>query len=72
MKIKTYYLCGLFLALTASSCASRYVLTSVSRQRILIDSRYDVYFVSDATAFMTPDKQKVDCVVGPMVGQAAH
>ena len=72
MKIKTYYLGGLLLALTASSCASRYVLTSVSRQRILIDSRYDAQPDAEATAFMTPYKQKVDSVMGPMVGQAAH
>ena len=58
-----------FLMLTA--CTSHYQVTDVSRTRILIDNTYDATPDAAAAAFLAPYKQKVDSVMGPVVGQAA-
>ena len=58
-----------FLMLTA--CSSHYQVTNVSRTRILIDNTYDATPDAAAAAFLAPYKQKVDSVMGPVVGQAA-
>ena len=58
-----------FLMLTA--CTSHYQVTNVSRTRILIDNTYDATPDAAAAAFLAPYKQKVDSVMGPVVGQAA-
>ena len=58
-----------FLMLTA--CSSHYQVTNVSRTRILIDNTYDATPDAAAAAFLAPYKQKVDTVMGPVVGQAA-
>lgn len=52
-------------------CASHYQVTSVSKQRIVVDSRYDNKPVAQGEAFLAPYKQKVDSIMGPVVGIVA-
>lgn len=70
MNYKLLFFCGASLLLL-SSCKSRYALNSISRQRIVIDNRYDAAPDPDAQAFLAPYRQKVDSVVGPVVGEVA-
>ena len=70
--------CLLFIGL--AGCKSHYELGGINRTRILIDSRYDyagenaskMHGVSDAIAFLAPYKQKVDSVMGPVLGEVAR
>ena len=59
------------LALLFVGCTSHYQLTDVSQTRILVDNRYDETPDVAAAAFLAPFKQKVDSVMGPVVGRAA-
>ena len=59
-------------ALLIAGCATHYQITNVSRQRLLIDSRYDRQPDADATAFLAPYKAKVDSVMSPVMGTAAR
>lgn len=59
------------LALLFAGCTSHYQLTDVSQTRILVDNRYDATPDVAAAAFLAPFKQKVDSVMGPVVGRAA-
>jgi 2',3'-cyclic-nucleotide 2'-phosphodiesterase (5'-nucleotidase family) len=66
-----------FLGLTAAllsavACSSHYRLTDVSRERIVIDSRYDRMPDAEAAAFLAPYKHVVDSVMGPVQGTVAH
>ena len=61
---------ALLLSLTA--CKTHYRLTDVSRTRILVDSRYDAHPDAQAAQFLAPYKEKVDEVMAPVVGHAAH
>ena len=61
---------GLLLAL--ASCHTPYQVASVSRTRILIDSRYDAHPDASAEAFMQPYKHDVDSIMNPLVGVAAR
>jgi 2',3'-cyclic-nucleotide 2'-phosphodiesterase (5'-nucleotidase family) len=60
----------LFISLTA--CTSHYKLSSTSRTRIVVDNRYDATHDATADAFIIPYKQKVDSIMGPVVGMVAH
>ena len=70
---KTFYMAGAaaLLALT-TACKTHYQLTDVSRTRLVVDARYDVQPDARAEAFLAPFKHKVDSVMGPVVGTAAH
>lgn len=57
--------------LAAASCSTHYEVSSVSRSRILIDSRYDKAD-EELETFMSPYRQKVDSVMSPVVGLAAR
>lgn len=60
-------------ALLASSCATHhYTITGVERSRILIDSRYDNAQNQEAVAFLAPYKERVDAMMSPVMGYAAH
>lgn len=61
-----------FLLLACVSCTARYELAGVSRSRILVDSRYDARPVPEAAAFIKPYAAKVDSLMSPVVGRAAH
>lgn len=52
-------------------CGSHYQVASVSKQRIVVDSRYDNKPVAQGEAFLAPYKQKVDSIMGPVVGIVA-
>ncbi|MCR5076757.1 MAG: 5'-nucleotidase C-terminal domain-containing protein [Prevotella sp.] len=69
---KTIYLFGLSVLLTGVGCTSHYQLAGVQRSRVLVDSHYDAVPDAEATQFMIPFKQKVDSVMGPVVGEVAH
>ena len=60
------------LAMMAAGCTSHYEIASVSRQRLLIDNRYDRQPDADAAAFLAPYKAKVDSVMSPVMGIAAR
>ncbi|MCD8203204.1 MAG: 5'-nucleotidase C-terminal domain-containing protein [Prevotella sp.] len=53
------------------SCSSQYQITNVNRSRILIDDTYDAAQDQNIIAFMQPFKQKVDSIMGPVVGRTA-
>ena len=55
-----------------AGCGTHYRLVGEERTRILIDSRYDAAPDVQATAFLAPYRQKVDSVMGPVVGKVAH
>ena len=72
MKIKTLFTVFGVSLLFFSSCASHYQLKNVSRSRLVIDSRYDARPDAKAEAFLAPYKEKVDAVMSPVMGVAAH
>lgn len=57
---------------TAPSFAQKYQVTKVSRTRILMDKRWDAQPDAQAEAFVAPYKNKVDSIMGPVVGITAH
>ena len=63
---------AIVLMLVLTGCATHYSLNSVEGTRILIDHRYDADPDTQAAAFLAPYKQKVDSVMGPVVGKVAH
>ncbi len=71
--MKKKLIIGAFVAalLTFTSCASHYQVTAVERSRILIDATYDASPDEQVAAFMQPFKQKVDSIMGPVVGWTA-
>ncbi|MBO4826293.1 MAG: 5'-nucleotidase C-terminal domain-containing protein [Prevotella sp.] len=70
MKKKFLYLGFVAVLVLMASCAKHYQMESVSRSRMLIDSRYDAQPDAKAAAFLAPYKQTVDSVMGPVVGRA--
>lgn len=65
----------MFIGLSAvlfTSCKSHYVLTDVSRSRLVVDSRYDAHPDATAEAVLAPYKQKVDSVMTPVLGEVAR
>ena len=60
------------LLLLFAACTSHYQLSDVSRTRILVDKLYDVNPDAAALDFLKPYKQKVDSLMGPVVGKVAH
>ena len=65
--------CGLMTAmLLFAACSSGIQLTGVERGRMLVDSRYDTVSDSSGMRFLAPYKAKVDSLMSPVVGHAAH
>ncbi len=60
------------LLLSITSCTSHYKLSDIDHSRIVIDSRYDSQPDQAAADFLRPFKAKVDSVMSPVVGRAAH
>lgn len=54
-----------------SACTSRYVLTDIKSEKILIDKRFDATTDNEAIAFLMPYKQRIDSLMSPVLGQAA-
>jgi len=69
---KSILLSALAIAVTLAGCTSHYQLTGVSGTRIIVDKTYDVNPDAAALAFLTPYSQKVDSLMGPVVGEIAH
>lgn len=57
-----------FAALCLASCSTHYAVDGVTRERLLVDSRYDAKPDADAAAFLAPYKEKVDSQMAPVVG----
>lgn len=55
-----------------AACASPYHVTSVERQRIVVDARYDAHPDAAATAFIAPYAHEVDSLMFPVVGETTH
>ena len=73
MKTKATILTALAaLLMLTSACKSHYQVASIERSTILVDSRYDGAVSPQVTAFMQPYKQKVDSIMGPVVGRSAR
>lgn len=53
------------------SCKTNYEVASTARSRILVDARYDGHDDAEAAAFLARYKQKVDSIMGPVVGRSA-
>ena len=62
----------LAIALVLCGCATHYQPAGITRQRVVIDSRFDQNPDPKVAAFLTPYKQKVDSLMGPVVGTVAH
>ena len=60
------------LLFTATACTSHYKLASTTHTRIVVDQRYDAHPDQTAANFLAPYKQKVDSIMGPVVGTVAH
>lgn len=61
------------MLLAAAPCdAQKYKVAKVERTRILIDKRWDAEPDAEAARFIAPYQQKVDSVMGPVVGTTAH
>lgn len=71
MKYYTLLICSAALAVL-TACRSHYTMGDIIRQRIVVDSRYDAHPDADAAAFLASYKQKVDSVMGPVLGEVAR
>ena len=71
MKLKNLVFVALATLLLMPSCRSHYQLSSIERERIVIDSRYDATPDAQAAAFLAPYKHQVDSFQKPVVGEAA-
>ncbi len=73
MRNRIFYLWAV-MALSTVSCTKHYQVTSITRTRTMIDSRYDAAVAanSEVVAFMTPFKAKVDADMSPVVGRTAE
>ena len=60
------------LGMTTPAWAQKYKVAKVERTRILIDQRYDAAPDAEAAQFIAPYKNKVDSIMGPVVGNIAH
>lgn len=69
--IKSSLFAAIVLAII-TACTSHYSLTGVTRTRLVVDNRYDATPNAQAAAFLAPYKHKVDSVMSPVVGTAAH
>ncbi len=69
---KELLLLTLLTMLCLAGCTKHYQIASVTRQRLLIDSRYDQHPNAAAAAFLAPYKASVDSVMSPVMGVAAR
>lgn len=60
------------LLMVSPSVAQKYKVAKVERTRILIDQRWDAKPDAEAAQFIAPYKNKVDSIMGPVVGTTAH
>lgn len=55
-----------------ASTAEKATVTSVKKERLTIDARYDAVIPAEATSFIEPFKHSVDSLMSPVVGRAAR
>lgn len=55
-----------------SGCSTHYQLVGIERTRIVMDKRYDRQPDGAVAEFLAPYKQKVDSLMGPVMGVVAH
>jgi len=72
MQISRNLISVISVLLLFTACTSHYQLTGISRSRILIDQRFDANPDVKAASFIVPYKVKVDSVMAPVMGTAAH
>lgn len=64
---------AVLFSLAAGPCAAqKYKVAKVERTRILIDKRWDAQPDAGAAKFLAPYKNKVDSIMGPVVGTVSH
>ena len=61
-----------FLLIANPCAAQKYKVAKVERTRILIDKQWDAQPDAEAAAFIAPYKNKVDSIMGPVVGTLSH
>ena len=71
MNKKFLYLGAMMPLLMMVSCRTHYEVSDFQRSRIVVDGRYDAHPDARAAEFLKPYKNKVDSVMGPVVGQSA-
>lgn len=71
MNRKFLFLGAMVPLLTLVSCHTHYEVAGFQRSRIVVDERYDANPDARAAAFLKPYKNKVDSIMGPVVGQSA-
>ena len=54
------------------ACTTHYRLTGVSRERIVVDKRYDRQPEETVWQYIAPFKHRVDSIMCPIVGHVAH
>lgn len=70
---KTMMVSSLVVASIAMvSCGSHYVMSDISRSRIVIDKRYDGSPDAAAMNYLAPFSHKVDSMMSPVVGRVAR
>lgn len=57
------------VAMMLTACKTHYRLAGVERSQIVIDNTYDARPDAEAAAFLAPYRQKVDSVMGPVLGR---
>ena len=71
MNRKFLFLGAMVPLLTLVSCHTHYEVAGFQRSRIVVDERYDANPDARAAEFLKPYKNKVDSIMGPVVGQSA-
>ncbi len=72
MKKKSLWVVMGAALLSVTACTTHYRLTDVSRTRLVVNAFYGMNPDARATLFLAPYREKVDSVMGPVVGEAAH
>lgn len=72
MKTKSLFPALAAMLILLSGCRSHYQLGNVSRERILVDKRFDQQPDAYAAAYLMPFTQHVDSMMNPLVGRTAE
>ncbi len=67
-KSLTFHISVFTLLLLLTACKSQYEVTNVSRERIIVDNRYDGVINPEVEAFIAPYRAMVDSIMCPIVG----
>ena len=70
--VRAFSSAALALLMASPAFAQQYKVAKVERTRILIDKHWDAQPDAEALKFIAPYKNKVDSIMGPVVGSIAH